>query len=347
MFFSRLRLLLLTLCCGAILAACGSGSHHTASSGTSGSQPGAAQGRLPFRFFSNQSFWNQRLSANTAVDPDSARMVAGLGSEVRSEEAKGNGPWIDVTNDGVPVVQVPDNQPTVPVKLERPDSALTAAWRSVPLPSGAQPSGGDHDLAVWQPGTNRMWEFFQLHHAGGTWQAEWGGAMEHVSSNPGVYGPGAWPGAKPYWGVTAGSLPLVGGAMTVGQLEAGNIDHALALSIPDTRAGAYAAPAERSDGVLSSPAAIPEGARLRLDPHLNLAALQLPPLVRLMAQAAQRYGIIVRDTAGVVSFSAEDPVDGNFTVYRRLSQGLYPNKLLASFPWSHLEVVRMNLHTVQ
>ena len=340
MSFSRIKLAALTICCGAILAACGGGQQRAASGG-------AARGHAPFRFFSAQSFWNQRLPSGAPIDPDSPRMVAGITAEVHREEVRGNGPWIDVTDDGVPVVRVPDNQPTVPVKLERPDPALTAAWRSVPLPGGAQPSGGDHDLAVWQPGTDRMWEFFQLHHQGGTWKAEWGGAMAHVSSNPGVYGPRAWPGAKPYWGVTAGSLPLVGGAMTVGQLEAGNIDHALALSIPDTRAGAYAAPAERGDGVLSSPAAIPEGARLRLDPHLNLAALHLPPLVRLMAQAAQRYGIIVRDTAGVVSFIAEDPVDGNFTVYRRLAQGLYPNKLLASFPWSHLQVVKMDLHSVE
>ena len=53
------------------------------------------------------------------------------------------------------------------------------------------------------------------------WEAEWGGAMEHVSSNPGVYGPGAWPGAQSYWGVTAGSLPLVGGAMTVSAARGG------------------------------------------------------------------------------------------------------------------------------
>ena len=66
-----------------------------------------------------------------------------------------------------------------------------------------------------------------------------------------------------------------------------------------------------------------------------------------MAEAAQRYGIVVRDTAGVVSFIAEDPTDKNFTVYRRLAQGLYPNKLLALFPWSHLQVVKMNLHTFQ
>ena len=164
-----------------MLAGCGDSTNHLALPSR------AAHGHRPFRFFSPQSFWNQRVPVDAPIDPDSARMVAGITAQVRGEEVRGTGPWIDVTTDGVPVVQVPDDQPTVPVKLERPDSALTEAWRSVPLPSGAQPSGGDHDLAVWQPGTDRMWEFFQLHREGATWQAEWGGAMQHVSSNPGVW----------------------------------------------------------------------------------------------------------------------------------------------------------------
>ena len=333
---TRCRFVILAVCAAVVLVGCGS------------SHKPVARSALPFRFFSAQSFWNQLLATDTPIDPDSARMVAGLNAEVHREEVRGNGPWLDITTDGVPVIRVPDDQPTVPVKLNHaPDAALAAAWRSVPLPSRAQPSEGDHDLAVWQPGANRMWEFFQLHHTSAGWEAEWGGAMKDVSSNPGVYGPSAWAGAQPYWGVTAGSLPLVGGAMTVAQLQAGDIDHALALAIPDTRAGAYASPAERSDGVIDSPDAIPEGARLRLDPNLNITSLHLPPFTRLIVEAAQRYGIVVRDTAGVVSFIAEDPADKNFTVFRRLAQGLYPNRLLAQFPWSHLQVVKMNLHRVQ
>ena len=275
-------------------------------------------------------------------------MVGALGAEVRREEERGNGPWINVTNNGVPVATVPSDQPTVRVKLDHPpDPALISAWRAVPIPTAAHPSEGDHDLAVWQPSSDRMWEFFQLRHTRAGWEAEWGGAMQHVSSNAGVYSPNAWPGAHSYWGVTAASMPLVAGAMTIKQLKAGNIDHALALTIPNTRAGVYASPAQRTDGKVDSTDAIPEGARLRLDPRLNLASLHLPPLVRLIAQAAQRYGIVVRDTSGVVAFIGQDPLDGDFRVYRRLAQGLYPNKLLAKFPWSHLQVIRMDLHSVQ
>jgi len=142
-------------------------------------------------------------------------------------------------------------------------------------------------------------------------------------------------------------MPLVAGAMTIKQLQAGNIDHALALTIPNTRAGVYASPAQRTDGKIASSDAIPEGARLRLDPRLNLASLHLPPLVRLIAQAAQKYGIVVRDTSGVVSFIGQDPLNRDFGVYRRLAQGAYPNKLLAKFPWSHLQVVKMDLHSVR
>jgi hypothetical protein len=338
---TRIWLLFFLLICGGLAAACGSSQHRTSS-------PSTTRTAGPFRFFSSRSFWNQPLAADTPIDPHSSALVSALGAEVHREEVRGNGPWIDVTTDGVPVATVPSDQRTVSVKLEHPpDPALTSAWRAVPIPTTARPSSGDHDLAVWQPSTDRMWEFFQLHHTPAGWQAEWGGAMQHVSSNAGVYSASAWPGAHSYWGVTAASMPLVAGAMTIKQLEARNIDHALALTIPNTRAGVYASPAQRTDGKIASSDAIPEGARLRLDPKLNLASLHLPPLVRLIAQAAQRYGIVVRDTSGVVSFIGQDPLNGDFSIYRRLAQGLYPNKLLAKFPWSHLQVVKMDLHSVR
>jgi hypothetical protein len=334
-------LLFFLLVCGVFVTACGSTHRRTSSRST-------ARPSGPFRFFSSNSFWNRPLAADTPIDPHSSALVGALAAEVHREEVRGNGPWIDVTTDGVPVATVPSDQRTVSVKLNHPpDPALTSAWRAVPIPTTAHPSGGDHDLAVWQPSTDRMWEFFQLHRTSTGWEAEWGGAMQHVSSNAGVYSASAWPGAHAYWGVTAASMPLVAGAMTIKQLEAGNIDHALALTIPNTRAGVYASPAQRTDGKIASSDAIPEGARLRLDPRLDLASLHLPPLVLLIARAAQRYGIVVRDTSGVVSFIGEDPLNGDFRVYRRLAQGVYPNKLLAKFPWSHLQMVKMDLHAVR
>ena len=189
-----------------------------------------------------------------------------------------------------------------------------------------------------------MWEFFEMRHQAHGWEAEWGGAMQHVSTNPGVYGPNAWPGAKNWWGVTASSLPYVGGAMTMSQLASGHIDHALAMAVPNVRRATYTSPARRDDGNSPDPNSIPEGARLRLDPKLNLASLHLPPLMRMMAEAAQRYGIMVRDYSPNIAFIAQDPNGTGSDPLTKLYQGLYPSQLLASFPWRHLQVVKMDLH---
>lgn len=285
------------------------------------------------------------MPVGTPVDPNSAAMVAGLNATVRSEVQAKAGPWIDAGTDGVPIVTVPASQPTVPVTLNGVNGtnpAISAAWGAVPLPADAQPSPGEHDLAVWQPSADRMWEFFELSRVAGRWEARWGGAMQHVSTDAGVYGPHAWPGAQTFWGVTASSLPLVGGAMTIQQMQAGDINHALALAIPNTRAGVFAAPAERTDGSSTSSNSIPEGARLRLDPSLNLASLNLPPLTRVIAEAAQRYGIMIRDTGGEVTFFGQEP-SAHSEAYAKLYGGLSPYQLLAAFPWSHLEVLKLDL----
>ncbi len=320
-----------------------------------GGVPGPGRGASPVsqtvaqRLFAPTSVWNRPLPAGAPTDPQSGALVSALAAQVSSEEQQHDGPWIATIHSGVPIVTVAGGQRTVPVQLEHArDPALSEAWRSVPLPANAAPAHGtDGYLVLYQPSTNRMWEFWRLRHEAGSWRASWGGAIKDVSSNPGVYSPAAWPGAKPYWGVTATSLALAGGTMTISELERGQIDHALALSLPTVRAGVFASPAERTDGSDRSSTALPEGARLRLDPRLNVNSIPMPRLTRMIAEAAQRYGIIVRDYAGIVSFAAQDPEPGTPNPYggpHGLYAGMYPSQLLASFPWRHLEVVRMQLH---
>lgn len=289
------------------------------------------------------------MTRDAALDPHSAEVVAGLDAEVAREEAQGNGPWINTKSYGVPILTVSPDQSTVPVQLDHPpDAALSSAWSAVPLPATARAAeGSDGYMVVWQPSTDRMWEFWRLNRQADGWHASWGGAILHVSTDPGVYGPGAWPGAKPWWGATASSLALAGGTLTIEELRRGRIDHALAISVPDVRAGVFAAPARRTDGTSQDQTALPEGAHLRLDPSLDLASLEMTPLARTMAVAAQRYGIIVRDFAGVVAFEGQDPTLTGSDPYAGPSgffAGDDPSQLLASFPWTHLQLLRMDLH---
>jgi hypothetical protein len=133
--------------------------------------------------------------------------------------------------------------------------------------------------------------------------------------------------------------------MLIKELRAGRIEHALALTLPSPRADAFAWPAQRTDGTGPSDA-IPEGARLRLDPDLDLEGLHLPPLTLMIARAAQRHGMIVRDQTGVaVGLYAQDPGRRKdpYTGRNGFFGGRVPTQLLASFPWSDLEVIRMRL----
>jgi hypothetical protein len=346
----------LPICACIAVVGCGAGRPNRppvaiAGSGEAGAAaPSPSGDDAPFRFFAPSSFWNEPVPAGAPLDPSSAAVTRAFAGSVASEERSRSGPWINTTSYSVPIYKVPADQPTVAVRLveHAPNAALSSAWSAVPLPSAALPSAGtDRALVVWQPSTDRLWEFWRLTHEGGGWKASWGGAMQHASTNAGVYGPEAWPGAKPWWGVSASSLSLVGGLISLEDLRLGQINHALSMSIPNVRAGVYASPAQRSDGGSTDPLSLPEGAHLRLDPNLNLAALHLPPLTLMIAMAAQRYGIFIRDRSGSITFQAQDPALAGANPYTGPDgyfEGKTPRELLAAFPWSHLQLLKMELH---
>ena len=137
-------------------------------------------------------------------------------------------------------------------------------------------------MVVWQPSTDKMWEFWQMHQESDGWHAEWGGEMDNVSTNPGYF---THDGQTTNWGATATGLPLLGGLVTAADLKRGYIDHALAISIVEAEKQYWSWPAQRTDGNNWTPGItpIPEGTRFRLDPTLNIAALNLPRIDRMLA----------------------------------------------------------------
>ena len=354
---SRLALLIaLLLACGAA-AGCG-GDRRRPSQAVNGSdwvsprEVRLSAYRTPFRFFSATSFWNGTLPAAAPLDPNSAAIVGAFDAEIAKNKEANKAPFINTTAWSVPIYTVPPDQPAVKVRLETASSAptLQAAWHTVPLPANAQPAAGaDKHLVVWQSSTGRLWEFWRLAHGTTGWHASWGGAIRNVSSDSGAYGPNAWPGATPEWGASASSLSIAGGLITLEDLRLGQINHALAIAVPKTRAGIYAAPAQRTDGGSTERLSLPEGAHLRLDPKLDLAALHLPRLTLMMAEAAQRYGIVVKDKSSNVVFYAQDPTPTGTNPYagaRGYFEGKSPGQLLASFPWNHLQLLKMELHRI-
>lgn len=302
------------------------------------------------RLFAPTSFWNRRLPAAEAVDPSSPALVGALAVEVQRERQAGIGPWIGTGSGSTPLYRVERHQARGRVDLAdgglRGRRTLQRALASVPIPRGARPDpGGDRHLTIWQPSTDSLWELFGAYHDRSGWHARWGGAIRRVSESPGYYTAAAWPGATRNWGATASSLPVIGGTMLLDELRRGRIDHALAINLPAPRAGVFAWPAQRTDGT-GPPTALPEGARLRLDPALDLTSLHLPKLTQMIALAAQRYGLVVRDqTHHAISLFGEVPTAGSANAYRPYYRGRTPGELLARFPWDRLQVLQMHLCT--
>jgi hypothetical protein len=282
--------------------------------------------------FAPSSVWNQELAPAAPLDARTSQLVEALNGELRREMGLKTGPWINTTRWSVPVYTVGAHAPTVRVTLDTNKPALQRDFEAVPIPPGARAAAGtDEHLVVHQPATDTLWEFYRAHELVDGWHARWGGKMTGVSSNAGIF-PGSF-------GATGTSLPLLGGLIRIDELEAGRIDHALALALPTTAAGSFVWPAQRSDGRTTGPSAIPEGTRFRIDPALDLNSLHLSPVALVMARAAQAYGVIVRDGASCVTFYAEDPTATGTNPYGRLFGGRYPNEVLRGFPWDRLQVI--------
>jgi hypothetical protein len=301
------------------------------------------------RLFSAKSFWNAPVT-NEQIDPSSASLVQALNAEVQNEIQARVGPWIATNISSTTLYRVGRDQRHVRVRLDAGGTPgeveLQKAFRAVPIPNDAKPSAGvDRHMTIWQPSTDRLWEFWQARRVRDGWHASWGGAIKNVSESPGYYTASAWPGARRNWGATASSLPVIGGVMTVAELNRGRIDHALAINLPAPRTGTFAWPAQRTDGT-GGPTTLPEGARLRLDPALDVESLNLPPLTKMIALAAQRYGMVVRDqTHKGISLFAQDPQGANGRPYTRLFAKESPLDYLSKFPWDRLQVLRMHLCT--
>jgi hypothetical protein len=291
----------------------------------------------PGRPFAATSFWNARLTQQAPLARRSRAYVQQLVSQVHAFN-----PWLNSTSYGVPVYVVGPHVRDVRVKLDTWGPDLQRAFDGVPIPERAHGAAGtDSQLTIWQPSRNRLWEFWQLERVQGHWNAHWGGEMRDVSRSPGYF---THSELTNDWGATATGLPLLGGLITFRDLQRGFIDHALAISLVEAEPDDWSWPAQRTDGdyFTKAPVEIPEGMRFRLNPRIDVNALHLPPLDRMLALAAQRYGIVVRDKSGAVTFYGQDPV-GMGNPWPAAFDDEYPDNVLAEFPWGDLEALRPHL----
>ncbi|MFN8109901.1 MAG: hypothetical protein U0Y82_08645 [Thermoleophilia bacterium] len=285
----------------------------------------------PARLFAAGSVWNSRVEG-LPLASDTAALSANLAGQ-----AARTGTWMNTTTWSVPVYVVGPNVPRVTV-VDNDDGDMNLAgqwrWGTVPLPTtavAAGPSGGDHHLVVWQPSSDTMWEFWNFSRAGGVPQSPHGARITGVSTFTGSI-------PAPF-GATASGIPAAAGLVTSQDLARGSIDHALVIGLPYIRTGSFLSPATRTDGWTTDATDPLMGQRFRLDPAVDVAALNLPPLARMVALAVQRYGLVVRDTSGSVSFYGEDPVSTGSNPFTAALAGQDMGVVMRQFPWDHIQAL--------
>jgi hypothetical protein len=295
--------------------------------------------------FAPNSFWYTRLPIDAPTHPNSRAFVQDF---FRQSKTFYNTVTINTRSYSSPIYVVGNDVVTVPVgqwdchKPSYRDKQLDEMWQKVPIPADAQPADGtDSEMTVYQPSKDALWEFWLARNLNGRWQACWGGRMLNVSKSDGI-----WP---PHYGASATGLPFIGGQITADELRRGEINHVLGISLVETEsANIFSWPANRSDG--ENPALvsgrIPEGLRFRLDPTIDLEALHLHPVAKIIAQAAQTYGFVVWDRAGAISLRATNPKSftslGLSDPYPGLFNGTPPYNILAGIPWDKLQFLPMN-----
>jgi hypothetical protein len=302
--------------------------------------PAASNTLITDAIFGPKSFWYTPIPSKVELHPNSTAYVAEF---LRQKSAYYGSVMINTRSYSSPVYVADTSTPTTPVRVSDcqgkgyTDADLTAQWAAVPIPAKARASrGNDREMTVYQPSTNTVWEFWQARLINGHWQACWGGQMKNVSNSNGVW-------AHPY-GTTATGLPFVGGQITADELKRGEIRHVIGIALVDLEnANVFSWPANRSDGSNSTKAAnrIPEGARFRLDPSVNVDALSISPVAKVIAKAAQKYGFVVWDKAGALSIRVQNADSytalGMPDPYPALYNGKPDYAVLDGFPWDKLQ----------
>jgi hypothetical protein len=254
-----------------------------------------------FRAFAPDSPWNAPIPPNARAHPDSGLMIETLAAEakrLKGDFEQWSVPLYVVDAARCPGAAVQAAKGKFPPDVDPRDLGVVG---DVPIPDQARPDPQkDGHMLLVDPALRRAWDLSRAERLGpGLWRATRLAVWD--LDGPGHLEPFA---GKRWWlrGARGTGLPLLGGLLRPEAVADGRVDHALACALPTTRRGLVedgprqlCPPASRSDGKHTGRRYIPEGARLQLDPALDLDALGLSPATLVLARAMQRHGLYVAD----------------------------------------------------
>ena len=250
--------------------------------------------------------WNEDIS-NRPLLYNSAAMINQISTDLPSNRQDLR-PFYEMN-----FVIIPAGQPNVPINFfNYPDESDPSPY---PIPANMpvegwprvtggltnsqwqediNGDGGDRHSMILQPSTGMLWETWLTKRVGSSWQAS-NGAKFDINSN--ALRPAGWTSAD------AAGLPMFPGVVRYEECQRGEVEHAVRMIVDRTRKE-YIYPATHYASVPETfdPNVPAMGQRLRLKASFSIPGYWTME-AKAVAMALKKYGGIVADNGGFLSFS--------------------------------------------
>jgi hypothetical protein len=250
--------------------------------------------------YSRSSIWNTPIGSSPKYDPYSEQMIANLAHV-------NDGEILTPDTFNYPVYFADANTPRWDIPCTKykcsmitPEGVIrTDMLEDVPIPQGAQPApDSDGRMIIIDRTTYAEYDI---------WQAQWLGSG-WTASNVSSYNI-LLDGTPPTHSSRGAGVPSYAGLIRPWEILQGKIEHALAFGVDHPAEDRCVYPASKTDGDSNDQYAIPEGARLQLDPSLTEEDFDewgLNETGKIIARAMQEYGMILVDHSGSFKLYLED-----------------------------------------
>jgi hypothetical protein len=276
-----------------------------------------------FRPFSSDSPWNQDISGSS-VDANSDAIVNFIGPTVGMHADFGSGEY-QGSNIGIPYSVVSGSQSPVSIIFtaygSESDPGPMPVPGNAPIEGDPNPGNGDRHVLVLDNSNCFLYELYSAFPNGnGSWNAASAAVWDLLGNEQ---RPWTWTSAD------AAGLPIFPGLVRYDEVAAGQVQHAIRFTLPQSRAAAVL-PATHWASNSTSANAPPMGMRLRLKANYNISGFSTN--LQVILSAMKKYGLIMADNGSAMYISgAPDSRWDNDDLHN-----------LGQVPASAFEVVQMN-----
>lgn len=234
--------------------------------------------------FPSNNVWNAPVDKQP-VDANSDRYVATIGATKPAHPDFGSGLW-EGGPMGIPFIEVSGTQPKVTVSFDYDSESDHGGYPvppNAPIEGGSASSGDRHVLVVDRDNCV-LYELYAAYpQSNGSWHAG-SGAIFDLKSN--AMRPATWTSAD------AAGLPIFPGLLRYDEVAAGEIQHAVRFTAPQTR-NTYIWPARHEASDLTAVNFPPMGQRFRLKAAFDISGYSSP--VQVILRGLKKYGMILAD----------------------------------------------------